>query len=109
MKHLDKTEFCLGLQLKHLPERMFVHQSTHTERWVLEKFNMGKYHPLKTPIVVQSKEVDKDQFRCKGDDDEVLGPKVPYLSTIGAQMYVGLRLDIEFALNLLARYNTILT
>jgi hypothetical protein len=50
MKNLDKTEFCLGLQLKHLPERMFAHQSTHTERWVLEKFNMGKYHPLNPPL-----------------------------------------------------------
>ena len=28
MKDLGKTKFCLGLQLEHLPEGVFVHQST---------------------------------------------------------------------------------
>ena len=51
MKDLGKTKFCLGLQLEHLPEGVFVHQSTYTKR-VLEKFNMSKCHPLKTPMVV---------------------------------------------------------
>jgi hypothetical protein len=51
MKDLGKTKFCLGLQLEHLPEGVFVHQSTYTKR-VLEKFNMGKCHPLRTPMVV---------------------------------------------------------
>jgi hypothetical protein len=36
MKDLGKTKFCLGLQLEHLPEGVFVHQSTYTKR-VLEK------------------------------------------------------------------------
>ena len=61
MKDLDKTKFCLGLQLEHLPEGVFVHQSTYTKR-VLEKFNMGKCHPLKTPMVVRSLEMDKELF-----------------------------------------------
>ena len=61
MKDLDKTKFCLGLQLEHLPEGVFVHQSTHTKR-VLEKFNMDKCHPLKTPMVVRSLEANKDPF-----------------------------------------------
>ena len=41
MKDLGKTKFCLSLQLEHLPEGVFVHQSTYTKR-VLEKFNMSK-------------------------------------------------------------------
>jgi len=35
MKDLGKTKFCLGLQLEHLSEGVFVHQSTYTKR-VLE-------------------------------------------------------------------------
>ena len=81
MKDLGKTKFCLGLQLEHLPEGVFVHQSTYTKR-VLEKFNMDKCHPLKTPMVVRSLEADKDPFRPKEEDEEVLGPEVPYLSAI---------------------------
>jgi len=76
MNDLGKTKFCLGLQLEHLPEGVFVHQSTYTKR-VLEKFNMDKCHPLKTPMVVRSLEADKDPFRPKEEDEEVLGPEVP--------------------------------
>jgi len=47
-KDFGKTKFCLGLQLEHLHEGVFVHQSTYTKR-VLKKFNMSKCHPLKTP------------------------------------------------------------
>ena len=106
MKDLGKTKFCLGLQLEHLPEGVFVHQSTYTKR-VLEKFNMDKCHPLKTPMVIRSKEADKDPFRPKEEDEEVLGPEVPYLSAIGALMYLAncTRSDIAFAVNLLARYS----
>ena len=106
MKDLGKTKFCLGLQLEHLPEGVFVHQSTYTKRG-LEKFNMDKCHPLKTPMVVRSLEADKDPFRPKEEDEEVLGPEVPYLSAIGALMYLAncTRPDIAFAVNLLARYN----
>jgi hypothetical protein len=49
--------------------------------------------------------VDKDPFRTKGNDEEVWGPKVPYLSAIGALMYLAkcTRSDIAFAMNLLAK------
>jgi hypothetical protein len=106
MKDLGKTKLCLGLQLEHLLEGVFVHQSTYTKR-VLEKFNMSKCHPLKTPMVIRSLEADKDPFRSKGDDEEVLGPEVPYLSAIGALIYLAncTRPDIAFAVNLLARYS----
>jgi hypothetical protein len=72
---------------------------------------MSKCHPLKTPMVVRSLEADKDPFRPKGDDEEVLGLEVPYLSAIGALMYLAncTRPNIAFAVNLLARYNAALT
>jgi len=101
MKDLGKTKFCLGLQLEHLSEGVFVHQSTYTKR-VLERFNMGKCHPLKILMVVRSLEADKNPFRPKEEDEEVLGPEVPYLSAIGALMYLAncTRPDIAFAVNL---------
>ena len=106
MKDLGKTKFYLGSQLEHLPEGVFVHESTYTKR-VLEKFNTSKCHPLKTPMVVRSLEVDKDPFGTKGDNEEVLGPEVSYLSAIRALMYLTncTRPNIAFALNLLARYS----
>jgi hypothetical protein len=84
MKDLGKTKFYLGLQLEHLLEGVFVHQSTYTKR-VLEKFNMSECHPLKTSMVIRSLKVDKDPFRPKEEDE---GLEVPYLSAIGALMYL---------------------
>jgi hypothetical protein len=106
MKDLGKTKFCLGLQLKHLPTGTLVHQSAYIQK-ILQKFNMDKSYPSKTPIVVRSLEIDKDQFRPKGENEEVMGPDVPYLSAIGVLMYIAncTRPDIAFAVNLLARYN----
>ena len=41
---------------------------------------MDKAHPLSTPMVGWSLDVKKDPFRPQEDDEETLGPKVPYLS-----------------------------
>ncbi len=58
-------------------------------------------------MVVRSLDVKKDPFRPKEDDEENLDPEVPYLSAIGALMYLTncTRLDIAFLVNLLARYS----
>ena len=57
---------------------------------------------------MRSLDVDKDPFRPQEKDEELLGPKVPYLSVIGALMYLAnyTRPDIAFAVNLLARYSS---
>ena len=39
-------------------------------------------------MVVRSLEVTKDPFRPKEENEELLGPEVPYLSAIGALMYL---------------------
>ncbi|CAL9004065.1 unnamed protein product [Prunus brigantina] len=69
---------------------------------------MDKAHPLSTPMVVRSLDTKKDPYRPKGDDEMVLGPEVPYLSAIGALMYLAqcTRPDIAFSVNLLARYSS---
>ena len=50
----------------------------------------------------------KDPFRPKEENEELLGPEVPYLSAIGALMYLAnyTRPDIAFSVNLLVRYNS---
>ena len=106
MKDLGRTKFCWGLQIEHLPGGNFVHQSIYTKK-VLERLNMSKAHPVKTPMVVRSLDEDKDPFRPRSDDEKPLGPEVPYLSAIGALMYLVncTRPNIAFAVNLLARHS----
>ncbi|KAL6319681.1 hypothetical protein AAG906_026742 [Vitis piasezkii] len=58
-------------------------------------------------MVVRSLEVNKDPFHPKEENEELLGPEIPYLSAIDALMYLAncTRPDIAFSVNLLARYN----
>ena len=107
VKELGKTKLCLGLELEHKHDGILVHQSAYTER-ILKRFNMDKAHPLSTPMVVRHLDPKSDPFRHKEEGEEVLGPEVPYLSAIGALLYLAqcTRPDIAFAVNLLARYSS---
>ena len=107
MKDLGKTKFCIGLQIKHFPNEVLVHQSTYIKK-ILKRFNMDKGHPLSSPMVVRSLDVKKDSFRPCKKGEKLLGPEVPYLSAIGALMYLAncTRPDIVFSVNLLVRYNS---
>ena len=42
-------------------------------------------------MVVRSLDVNKNPFRPQESDEELLGPKVPYLSAIRALMYLASR------------------
>ena len=59
---------------------------------------MHKAHSLSSPMVVLSLNVKNDPFRPCEKGEELLGPKVPYLSVIGALMYLAncTRIDIAF-------------
>ena len=108
MKDLGKTRYCLGLQIEYFSNGIFVHQSTYTEK-VLKRFYMDKAHPLNSPMILRSLEVDKDPFRPKDEKgEELLGPEVPYLSAIGALMYLAncTRPNIAFPVNLLVMYSS---
>ena len=100
----------LGLQIEHLKDRIHVHQSTYTKK-ILNKFYMDKTHPLSTPTVVRSLDVNKNQFCPCENDEEFLGLEVLYLSAIGALMYLAnnTKPDIAFVVNLLARFSSSLT
>ena len=73
IKDLGKTKYYLGLHIEHLPEEIFVHESIYLKK-VLERFYMDKYHPLSTPMVVGSLEMDKDPCRPKEYTEDILGP-----------------------------------
>ena len=49
---------------------------------------MDKAHLLSSPMVVRSYDVKNDSFHPCENDEELLGPEVPYLSAIGALMYL---------------------
>jgi hypothetical protein len=106
MKDLGKAKLCLGFQLEHPPSEILVHHYAYIQK-ILQKFNMDKSYPSKIPMVFRSLNMNKDQFRSKVEDEELLGLEVPYLYAIGALMYVTYctRPDIAFAVNLLARYS----
>ena len=107
MKDLGQTKFCLGLQLEHFYSGIFIYQAAYVQK-ILEKFNMDKSYPAKTPMVVRSLDIEKDPFRPREkEEEEILRPHVPYLSAIGALMYLAnsTRPDIAFAVNLLARHS----
>jgi hypothetical protein len=73
----------------------------------IEIFNMNKVYPSKTPMVVRALENDSDPFRPRREGEEVLSSEYPYLSTIGALIYLAnnTRSDIAFATNLLTRFS----
>ena len=107
MKGLGKTRYCLDLQIEYCLNGISIHQSSYTEK-VLKRFYMDKSHLLSSPMVVRSLEVTKDPFRPKEENKELLGLEVPYLSAIGALMYLAnyTQPNIAFSVNLLARYNS---
>ena len=105
MKDLGKTKFCLSLQIEHFPIGVLVHQSAYTKK-ILKRFYMDKAHPLSLSMIVRSLDMKNDLFRHCENSEELLGPEVPYLSVIGALMYLTNCTcpDIVFFCHLLARY-----
>ena len=91
--------FCLFLQIEHFPNGVLVHQSTYIKK-ILKRFNMDKAYLLSCPMVVRSLDVKKDPFRPCEKGEDLLGLEVPYLSAIGALMYLAnyTRPDIAFFL-----------
>ena len=76
MKDFNITKFCLGLQIEHLRNGIFMHQSAYISK-ILKIFFTDKAHPLSTLMVVRSLEINKDPFRPKEIDEELLGLEVP--------------------------------
>ena len=86
---------------------MLVHQSTCTKK-ILKQLYLDKVHSLSFPMVVPSLDVKRDSFRLCEKGEKLLGHEEPYLSAIGALMYLGncTRSCIAFFVNLLAKYSS---
>jgi hypothetical protein len=87
MKDLCKIKFYLVLQIEHFQTGILVHQSAYIKK-VLEKFNMDKACPERTPMIIRALKKDIDPFRPKQEGEEVLEAEYPYLSAIGALIYL---------------------
>ena len=63
---------------------------------------MDKAHPLSTLMVVQFLYIKKDPHRPIEENGGVLGHEVPYLSVVGAPMYLALCTgpDISFSIKI---------
>jgi len=60
MKDFRKIRFCLGLQIEHLSNKIFAHQSTYIEK--VPK-HMNNAHPLSTPMILRSLDAKKNPFQ----------------------------------------------
>ncbi|XP_070041561.1 secreted RxLR effector protein 161-like [Nicotiana tomentosiformis] len=69
---------------------------------------MDNAHPLSTPMVVKSLDINKDPFRPQENDEELVGDKTPYLSAVGLLMYLAnnTRPNITFIVSLIARFSS---
>lgn len=68
---------------------------------------MDKSHLLSFPMIVHSLEGKNEFFHSKENNKELLGLEVPYLSVIGALIYLTncMRPYIMFFVNSLTRYS----
>lgn len=101
-----ETHFCIGQRIEWTLRRLFIHQTTHA-RCVLKHFSMSQVHLLSTPMVVRYLGVHTNPFRPTDNDEDILGPETPYLTAIGALMYLAINAppNITFA-DPLQPYNT---
>ena len=69
---------------------------------------MDKAHPLSSPMIIRFLDAKKYFFCLKEENEALLGPNVPYLSAIGALLYLAqcTRLDIAFLVNFLSRFSS---
>jgi hypothetical protein len=68
---------------------------------------MDKAYSLRTPMIIRALKKETDLFRPKQEGEEVLKAEYPYLSVIGALMYLAnnIRPNIAFAINCLGRHS----
>jgi Reverse transcriptase (RNA-dependent DNA polymerase) len=58
MKDLGVRKLCIDLQIKHLHNGIFIHQSKYIQK-ILKYFNMDKTHHLGTSTIVRSLDIKK--------------------------------------------------
>jgi hypothetical protein len=104
MKFLGPTTYCLGLQVHHTPNGIFLHQQAYVQK-VLKMFQMDQANPMAAPMIGRSKTND-DPYQPREEEEEVID-KQRYLTAVGSFTYLTThtRPDIAFATSILARHN----
>ena len=107
MKDLGKTKYYLACR-SSIVQMVSLSINQRIQKKVLKRFYMDKSHPVSSPMVVWSLEVTKDPFRPKEENEKLFDPEVPYLSAIGALIYLAnyTQPNIASLVNLLARYSS---
>ena len=75
MKDLGLTTFCLGLQIEHLSNGIFLHQSCYIHK-ILKRFSMDQAHSIRTPMVVRSLDPSRDPFRPRYSNESALDQNI---------------------------------
>ena len=104
MKCLGPTTYCLGLQVQHTHNGIFLHQQTYVQK-VLKLFHMDEAHPMVAPMKSRIKTND-DPYQPREEEEEVID-KQRYLTAVGSLTYLTThtRPDIAFATSILARHS----
>jgi hypothetical protein len=63
-----------------------IHISSSLYPKILEKFNMNKPYPSKTPMAVRYLYMEKDPFQPREEREKILGLDYPFLDAIDALM-----------------------
>lgn len=102
MKCLEPTTFCLGLQVQHTSNGIFLHQHVYVQK-ILKIFQIDHVNPMAAPIIKRSKTNDNPYQPRK--EEEVID-KQRYLTAVGLFTYLTTYTmpDIAFATSILARH-----
>jgi hypothetical protein len=96
MSMMGELQFFLGLQIKQMMERTFVHQANYMKD-ILKKFKMDDSKPLSTPM--------RTTTALNADEDGEPVDQKEYRSKIDSLLYFTVtRLDIQFSVCLCARF-----
>jgi len=85
--NLKKIKFCLGLNIEHFREGIFLHKKC-TLKKILKPFYMDKTHPLTSSMIVRLRDVKKDHFHPPEESEEFLDPDISYPSANDALTYL---------------------
>lgn len=89
---------------------IFSYQSIYMKK-ILNCFYMDTSHSLSSLMVVRSLDVKNDPSCLCEKDEKLPGSRVLYLNAMGMLIYLAnyTHLDIDFYINLIAKYSSILT
>ena len=90
---LPKAIYCLKKKVRDegprkdkillgITSRIFVHQEAYKMKDMLKRFYTDKSHPLCSPMVVRSLDVNNNPYRPQEKDEELFYHVIPYPSAI---------------------------